>query len=164
MNWIKMALIGESGAGKTESVRRLGGILAVADMDPHFEAGVVPEYPKVMDWILNRTPGEKVLAISPHFRTFQLMTEARKRGECVEQFRKILFVHLWNPDPEQREERLRKTRRTASEIKNILEYHRIFYDACQGLADVTVKTDRLGIEEQVRILKALRDGLIRGPS
>ena len=54
----KIALLGNSGAGKSTCVERLGGTLAVADMDldPHYPIGVCPPYEPVLAWISRGRP------------------------------------------------------------------------------------------------------------
>src|SRR5258708_28897772 len=98
----KIAIIGTSGAGKSTCVKLLGGDLSVAEMDRHFDTGVSPPYEEVLRWMLERTDGQDVLDMSAHFQMLVDMAAAKRDRRHANRFDQVLFVYLYNLDPEKR--------------------------------------------------------------
>ena len=161
----KIAVIGNSGSGRSSSVKMLGGDLAIAEMDVHFDTRVSPPYEQVLKWILKRTEGQDVVDMSAHIQMLRDMTDAKRNALHADRFSQILFVYLYNSDPEKRRQFLeqpnaRGHRRRPENIELTLTYHDAVYEACKDLADVTINTTHIGIKEVATLIDGLRHAVI----
>jgi shikimate kinase len=158
----KIALIGCSGSGKSTIAKRLAGSFDVADMDQRIDTHKVPPYEDVWSWMLEKTEGEVVLAISVHVKILECMTKDKRKGQIPEKFEQISFVYLNVSDEEKHREFLKKptalgTYRSPAEIENIICGRRTVHDACKDLADVPLDVATTPIEEVIRSIAEMRD-------
>jgi hypothetical protein len=161
----KIALIGNSGAGKTDIVKRLGGNLQLADMDNGLSRASPPAGEEVLDWVLDGTGEEPVLAIAVHMQTLEELRDAKKSGRCLDRLGQVLFVYLYNPDPGKHRMFLERPKacggqRDEQHIKGVLGNQPRVHAACKELADVTLNTATLSIEEAAWLIGGLRDAVV----
>jgi hypothetical protein len=160
----KIAVIGNSGSGKSAIVRRLGGDLDSADMDKHFSCTEVPPYEKVLSWMLERTGGQVVLAVSVHMEMLELMTQAKRAGRNADCFDHILFVYLHQPDVEKHRTILNMRDawgkpRGPKHIEGVVGNRLRVHNACKDIADVTLNAATMLIEELVGVIAGLRESI-----
>jgi hypothetical protein len=165
MTWRKIALIGNSGAGKSEIVKRLGGNLQLADMDNGLPRARPPSGEEVLCWMLDGTGEEPVLAIAVHMQTLEELRDAKKSGRSGDCLGQVLFVYLYNPDPGKHRRFLELPKacggqRDEQHIKGVLGNQPRVHAACKELADVTLNAATLGIEEAARLIGGLRDAMV----
>lgn len=161
----KIALIGNSGAGKSSVLRGLNRSLETADMDVHFDTEVCPPYKDVVAWMLDRTDNQDVLAISTHMAMLEEMSKAKQENRDRDLLDQILFVYLYNPYPTRHREFLEmpnawNKEREQWHIEAVLGNHQRVYQACRNLADVTINTPDLGLQRVIALVGALRDIMI----
>jgi hypothetical protein len=161
----KIALIGNSGSGRSSCVRLVGGDLSVAEMDRHFDTRVSPPYEQALAWMLDRTPGQDVLDTSTHLKMLGDMADAKRRGRHAELFEQVLFVYLINADPDKRKQFLerpnaRGSMRSPDQVQLSLRFHAAVDGCCRDLADVTVNTSRMSMEEVAALVAGVRDAVL----
>lgn len=165
----KIALVGNSGAGKSSVLLGLGRSLEAADMDVHFDTKVCPPYKEVLTWMLDRTGGEDIIAVSTHMTMLEEMRDAKRENRDRNLLDQILFIYLYNPYPARHKEFLEmpnawQAKREKWHIDAVLVNHERIYLACRDLADVTINTPDLGLERVVTLVAALQDAVLGHPS
>ncbi len=136
-------------------------------MDRHFDTGVSPPYEDVLAWMLERTDGQDVLDMSAHFQMLSDMAAAKRGRVHADYFDQILFVYLYNSDPEKRKRFLeqpnaRGALRQPQNIECSLKFHQQMFDVCSDLADVTINTAHMEVDELVGLIEGLRLTIPKG--
>lgn len=137
-------------------------------MDVHFDTTVCSSSKEFLDWILNRTGGQDVLAVSTHMVMLEELRDAKRENRDRDLLNQILFAHLDNPDPNKHREFLEQPdawqkEREKWHIEAVLDNYARVYQSCKDLADVTINTPDLGLEGMVKLIAALRDAMLASP-
>jgi ATPase subunit of ABC transporter with duplicated ATPase domains len=165
MNKDKIALIGNSGIGKSSLSQMLPGEYTVRSMDKCLGK----EYKglrKTLDWILTGAGNEKVVELSTHEDMFwDFANEKRKQSgsDYHQEFGKIFFVFLYNSVPQSRWDRLQKRLENRRERKISdpekaflpLAWDKMTADLFYYVADLSINKAAMELDEILEILKTL---------
>lgn len=159
----KIAIIGNSGMGKSTILRLTGADLTIADMDCAFPCKESSPYRNALEWMIDETPGQAILAVSVHREMLKRIADAKRCGLDGDYFSKILFVHLWNSDPEKHRQFLekavieRKVPKTSRHVEYVLKLREEVYGVCKIFANLTIDMAVTEMNEAAEIVKGLRD-------
>jgi shikimate kinase len=155
----KIALIGHSGAGKSECLKELGINRDVADMDKIFHTTESPSMEDAMKWMIDDTNEQDVLAVSVHRCMLKKMQQAKENGD--RDFCKLFFVYLRYSKEKLKDNLCKPTAdnclRDESNIISTLSSYDDFEKIFEKLADHTICNKEL--PQVVEEITALRSKL-----
>jgi shikimate kinase len=93
----RIALIGHSGAGKSSCLAELAIVHKRADMDATFRTDRCPSLTDGIQWLVEDSKDQPIVAVSNHEKMLEAMRSAKKRGEHAEFFKSLRFVYLRQP-------------------------------------------------------------------
>ncbi len=149
----KMLVIGNSGSGKSTCVNLLATDKIKASMDDSYLVKKYLGLQKTVDWILNDTGDESVIASNAHETLFWDLAAAKNRRD--NSLDKIFIVYLYNSVPSSRYERLKSSGRAPDHCAIPMSWDPLVNDLCRLAADISINTVDMTPEEVAGILKTL---------
>jgi RNase adaptor protein for sRNA GlmZ degradation len=158
----KIALIGHSGAGKSECLRKLGGDPAIAEMDKALGTGKPPTMQQALEWIVSRPQHQDIVVFGVHINTLNEIACAKARKDDNVLLAQVRFVYLRNKDRHRYEERLRgDPDRSEDNVRSALENYESLNVLFNQVADHTIDTAYKDIAEVIKEVLAYRAKLTR---
>ena len=110
---------------------------------------------RTLQWIFKETEGEPILEGSAHEQLFwDLADLKRTRSPKLDA---LLIVFLYNSVPEVRHQRLKDSGRTGEAAVTPLAWDPMVNDLCRLIADVSINTASMTIEDVTSMVRALSD-------
>jgi guanylate kinase len=153
----KIALIGHSGAGKSECLQRLGGDPARAEMDKVLGTGKPPTIQQALEWIMCMPQHQDIVVFGVHIDTLNEIARAKARKDDNVLLAQVRFVYLRNEDRRSYEERLQgDSDRSEDNIRSALRDYESLNSLFSRVADHTIDTAYKDIAEVVKEILAYR--------
>ncbi|MEK6581234.1 MAG: hypothetical protein AAB017_03025 [Nitrospirota bacterium] len=148
----KIALIGTSAAGKTSCVLELGIDSQKADMDRCLGASIPQSMETMLKWILQSE--SNIVNVSVHIDALEKMASV-KQGQIQCELSEIFFIHLAAPVNVIEERLLSQSTRSETNIKHTLAGFARTDDVCKRLADCTINTVGMGLQEVAHAVRLI---------
>jgi hypothetical protein len=110
---------------------------------------------RTLDWIFNQTEGEPILAASAHENLFWDLAKLKRDRDV--RLNSVMLVFLYNSIPQIRYERLSDSGRPGAAASTPLAWDALVNDLGHFVADISINTAGMTIEEVSLILKSLSD-------
>jgi len=148
MPQFKIALIGHSGAGKSDCLLEMGGDAAVAEMDCGLGTGKAPTMQQALEWIASTPRDQGVVVFGVHRDTLNEIARAKERKDADILLSQVRFVYLHCDDRQIYEERLRSDRnRSEDNIRSALNDYEVLKGLFSRVADHTIDTTHKDLAE-----------------
>lgn len=150
----KIALIGMSGAGKSECIKALSCILQGTEMDHGLNPATPQDADTMLTWILKtETP---LVTVSVHKEGLKRLALIKTKRD--DRFEQILFVYLYT-SKESLQCRLmaQQPPRAADNIRAALQEYEEIDSVLNQISDYIVQTDALSVADVAKEIKNIFD-------
>jgi len=157
----KIALIGHSGAGKSDCLLEMGGDPVMAEMDCGLGTGKAPTMQQALEWITNTPRDQGVVVFGVHIDTLNEIARAKEREDANALLSQVRFVYLLCNDRQIYEERLRSDRnRSEDNIRSVLNDYEQLKGLFRRVADHIIDTTHRDIAQVVEEVLVYRRMLL----